>query len=110
MTREEVLEMLLEVLDAPTECRIIVQTPIPTASDYGKKMKIELGDFDYDDPISTIYFMIDRSEDMGETACDKWQITSNNNDWLESSSSVKVADFIMHIVTSCNAKVYVEGF
>ena len=108
MTREEVLEMLLEVLDAPTECRIIVQTPIPTASDYEKKM--ELGDFDYDDPTSIIYFMVYRSEDMGETACDKWQITSNNNVWLESSSSVKVADFIMHIVTNCNAKVYVEGF
>lgn len=108
MTREEILEMLLEVLDAPTECRIIVQTPIPTASDY--KKKTELGDFDYDDPTSTIYFMIDRTEDMGETACDKWQITSNNNDWWVSSSSTKVADFIMHIVTSCDAKVYVEGF
>ena len=108
MTREEVLEMLLEVLDAPTECRIIVQTPIPTVSDYEKKT--ELGDFNYDDPACKIYFMIDRSEDMGETACDKWQITSNNNVWLESSSSVKVADFIMYIVTSCDAKVYVEGF
>ena len=108
MTREEILEMLLEVLDAPTECRIIVKTPIPTAFEYEKKT--ELGDFDYDDPTSTIYFMIDRSEDMGETACDKWQITSNNNVWLESSSSVKVADFIMNIVTGCNAKVYIDGF
>lgn len=108
MTREEILEMLLGVLDAPTECRIIVQTPIPTVSEYEKKT--ELGDFNYDAPTCKIYFMIDRSEDMGETACDKWQITSNNCDWWVSSSSVKVADFIMYIVTSCNAKVYVEGY
>lgn len=108
MTREEVLEMMLEVLDAPTECRIVVETPIPTSS-YCAKIA-NLDDFDYNDPTSTVYFMIDRSEDAGETACDKWQITSSNNDWWASSSSTKVADFIMHIATSCVAKVYVEGY
>lgn len=36
MTREEVLEMLLEVLDAPTECRIVVETRLPRTSNPNK--------------------------------------------------------------------------
>lgn len=108
MTREEVLEMLLEVLDAPTECRIIVETPIPISQSDSKASTLD--DWDSKDPTSNIYFMIDRSEDYGSTASDKWKIASNNNDWWESKSSAKVADFIMHIATSCVARVYVEGF
>lgn len=108
MTREQVLEMLLEVLDAPTKNRIIIQTQIPTSFDYEEVANLD--DFDYDNPTSTVYFMIDRSEDAGETVCDKWQISSNNNDWWVSSSSEKVADFIIHIATSCVARVYVESY
>lgn len=104
MTREEVLEMLLEVLDAPTECRIVVETRLPRTSDPNKA--VDLDDFDDDD---TLTYLIDKSNGDDEVFR-KWKITSYDGGWWESSSSVKVADFIMHIATSCNAKVYVEGF
>lgn len=108
MTREEVLEMLLEVLDAPTEYRIIIQTQIPTSFDYEEVANLD--DFDYDGPTSMVYFMIDRSTDMSETDCDEWVISTNNNDCWKTSSSEKVADFIMRIATSCVARVYVDGY
>lgn len=104
MTREEVLEMLLEVLDAPTECRIVVETRLPRTSNPNKA--VDLDDFDDDD---TLTYLIDKSNGDDEVFY-KWKITSYDGGWWESSSSVKVADFIMHIVTSCNANVYVEGF
>lgn len=104
MTREEVLEMLLEVLDAPTECRIVIDTKLPRTSNSGKA--VDLDDFDEDD---TLTYLVDKS-DGDSKVFDKWKITSYDSGWWESSSSVKVANFIMHIATSCVARVYVEGF
>lgn len=104
MTREEVLEMLLEVLDAPTECRIVIDTKLPRTSNPEKA--VDLDDFDEDD---TLTYLVDKSDGENKVF-DKWKITSYDGGWWESSSSVKVANFIMHIATSCNAKVYVDGF
>lgn len=105
MTREEVLEMLLEVLDAPTECRIVIDTKLPRTSDSNKA--VTLDNFDEDD---TLTYLVDKSDGMGEEVFDKWKITSYDGGWWESSSSIKVADFIMRVATSCVARVYVEGF
>lgn len=104
MTREEVLEMLLEVLDAPKDVRIVIDTKLPRTSDPNKV--VDLDDFDEDD---TLTYLVDKSDGESEVF-DKWKITSYDGGWWESSSSVKVANFIMHIATSCNANVYVDGY
>lgn len=104
MTREEVLEMLLEVLDAPTECRIVIDTKLPRTSNPEKA--VDLDDFDEDD---TLTYLVDKS-DGDNKVFDKWKITSYCDGWWEPSSSAKVADFIMHIATSCVARVYVESY
>lgn len=67
---------------------------------------VDLDDFDEDD---TLTYLVDKS-DGDNKVFGKWKITSYDGGWWESSSSVKVADFIMHIATSCVAKVYVEGY
>lgn len=103
MTREQVLEMLLEVLDAPTECRIVIDTKLPRTSNPEKA--VDLDDFDEDD---TLTYLVDKSD--SEEVFAKWKITSYDSGWWESSSSIKVADFIMRVATSCVARVYVEGF
>lgn len=104
MNREEVLEMLLEVLDAPMENRIVIGTRLPRTSNPNKA--VDLDDFDDDD---TLTYLVDKSNGDGEVFR-KWKITSYDGGWWESSSSAKVADFIMHIATSCVARVDVEGF
>lgn len=96
--------MLLEVLDAPTENRIVIDTQLPRTSDPNKA--VDLDDFDDDD---TLTYLIDKSNGDNQVF-DKWTITSYDGGWWESKSSAKVADFIMHIATNCVARVYVEGF
>lgn len=107
MTREEVLEMLLEVLDAPTECRVVIDTKLP-ATIYLEKV-VNLDDMDeYDN--GTISYLIDKGDDSGEVF-KEWVISEQNGaGWWKSSSAATVADFIMNIATSCNAEVYVDGF
>lgn len=69
-------ECMLEVLDNPKEKRIIVETNIPSLGHIGE----------------TIYYMIDKSTDCGDTVIKglEWQVTNNEGAGTEAPDNRSV--------------------
>lgn len=88
-------EMILEVLDAPKKLRIIIDTQLPSLCDISE----------------TLYYMIDRSDDCGETVIDKWHISSSAGGMVEIPTHGQLLDFVEQITRHCpDAKIWVEDY
>lgn len=101
-------KMMLEVLDAPQRVRIIIDTKLPALNNVQDTIE-ELG---YGEKISdTIYYMIDRSPDQGETVSDMWHVSNSCGGGFEIPSNNLLLDFIEQITDHCkDAKIWVESF
>lgn len=100
-------KMILEVLDTPKELRLIIDTEIPTlcvkGTDSTPVEGIEVSD--------TLYYMIDRSPDMGETISDVWRVSASEGGWYEIPTHQKLIDFINQILAKCPfANIWVESY
>lgn len=87
--------MMLQVLDDPTGVRIIVKTRYP----------------DFSDPNGTqdAYFMIDRSDDVGDTEADHWKVSDSIGQTKNFNSNAELIEFIESI-ESLITKAWVESF
>lgn len=102
-------KMMLEVLDAPTSVRIIIDTRLPSLigniSDTIES--ISNGEEIWD----TLYYMIDRSPDCGMTKSDMWHVSNSCGGGLEIPSNALLLDFIERITDHCkDPKIWVESF
>lgn len=109
MTRKELALMVLEVLDKPHTLRIIVDTQLPTLAG---DSEYNLDEIRYGEDFSdTLYYMIDRSDDMGETVSDKWHITNSCGGAIVVPTHALLLDFIERITSHCpDATIWVETY
>lgn len=99
---------MLEVLDAPTKLRIIVDTKIPALTDIAMTIENLTDGNDIED---TMYFMIDRTNDVGITESKEWYVSSSCSECFTIPTNAMVLDFIDNVVRKCNdAKVWVETY
>lgn len=102
-------KMLLEVLDAPTSVRIIIDTNLPALCGNLSYTIEELGDgVEISD---SMYYMIDRSPDQGKTVSDMWHVSNSCGGGLEIPSNALLLDFIERITDHCKAaKIWIESY
>lgn len=102
-------EMMLEVLDAPKSVRIIIDTNLPALSNNISDTIEELGN---GEKISdTLYYMIDRSPDQGETVSDVWYVSNSCGGGIEIPSHAILIGFIKRITDHCkDAKIWIESY
>ena len=102
-------KMMLEVLDAPKSVRIIIDTNLPALSGNISDTIEELGNGE--EISDTIYYMIDRSPDQGETVSDMWHISTSCGGGFEIPSHAFLIGFINQITCHCkDAKIWVESY
>lgn len=88
-------QLLLEVLDAPTEKRIVIETDLPVFDDVG----------------SNLYYMIDRSPDQGDAASDKWHVSTNFGSLRTFDTHKEVLSLAKKIMAAANeADIRIESF
>ena len=87
MNTTELKSAMLEVLDDPTECRIIVETKIPSLSNN----------------LDPLYFMIDRRDDQ-------WFISNSAGEGYEAENNICLIAFFASIPGEAIARVYVDSF
>ena len=105
----EIEKMLLEVLDAPKSVRIIIDTNLPALCGNLSGTIEELGNGE--EISDTIYYMIDRSPDQGETVSDMWHVSTSCGGGFEIPSHKLLIDFIAQITDHCkDPKIWVESF
>lgn len=102
-------KMMLEVLDAPKSVRIIIDTNLPALcgnlSDTIEELDngVEMSD--------TMYYMIDRSPDQGETVSDMWHISTSCGGGFEIPTNAMLLSFVKLITDHCkDPKIWVESF
>lgn len=102
-------KMMLEVLDAPKSVRIIIDTNLPALCGNISDTIEEIGN---GEKISdTMYYMIDRSPDQGETVSDVWHVSTSCGGGIEIPTNVLLIDFINQITCCCkDAKIWVESY
>lgn len=102
-------KMMLEVLDAPESKRIIIDTELPALSGNTSDAIEELG---WGEKISdTLYYMIDRSPDQGETVSDIWHVSNSCGGGIDIPTHALLMDFINQITDRCkDAKIWVESY
>lgn len=102
-------KMMLEVLDAPESVRIIIDTKLPALSGDISDTIDELADGE--EITDTIYYMIDRSPDQGETVSDMWYVSTSCGGGFAFPSNKLLLDFIGRITSRCkDAKIWVEPY
>lgn len=108
-TKEDLSTAILQVLDAPTELRIIIVTHLPALC---SNITDTIEELAYGEKISdTLYYMIDRSPDNGETASDMWVVSNSCGGAIEIPSHTLLLDFVEQITSHCpDAKIWVEGY
>lgn len=88
-------QLLLEVLDAPTEKRIVIETDLPV----------------FDDVDNNLYYMIDRSPDQGDTTSDKWHVSTNVDSLRTFDTHKEVLSLAKKIMAAANeADIRIESF
>ena len=94
---ENIEAMLLEVIEKPTELRVILQTEIPCL--YGDSCN------------EHVYYMFDRTDDCGETACDEWIINSSDGGGCRIKSHMEVRELIYKIIAGLkDYKIYIDSY
>lgn len=87
---------MLQVLDDPKQLRIIVYTNIPTLESIGEE---------------NLYYMIDRSEDCGETVADHWHVTNSDGTGCKFGTNEEVFNFMQSLAaTGVTLKVHTETY
>lgn len=101
-------KMMLEVLDAPNSVRIIIDTNLPALNNPQETIE-NLSD---EEEISdTLYYMIDRSPDQGETVSDVWHVSASCGGGFEIPSNKYLLDFIERITKYCKLpEIWVESY
>lgn len=93
---EQMYKAMLEVLDDPKRLRVIVNTNIPNLKSIG---------------VENLYYMIDRSEDLGETAADHWYVTNSDLAGREFGTSEEVIKFMQSLAaTGVTLNIYAETY
>lgn len=88
-------QLLLTVLDAPTEKRIVIETDLPV----------------FDDTDDNLCYMIDRSPDQGDTVSDKWHVSTNVGSLRTFDSHKGVLSLVNKIISATNeAEIRIESF
>lgn len=101
-------KMMLEVLDAPKSVRIIIDTKLPALNNPQETIE-NLGNGE--EISDTLYYMIDRSPDQGETESDVWFVSNSCGCGFEIPSHALLLDFIKRITDHCkDAKIWVESY
>lgn len=102
-------KMMLEVLDAPESVRITIDTELPALSGNISDTIEKLGN---DEKISnTLYYMIGRSPDQGETVSDVWHVSNSCGCGIEIPTNVLLIEFINQITCRCkDAKIWIESY
>lgn len=101
--------MMLEVLDAPQSVRIIIDTNLPALSGNISDTIEELGNGE--EISDTLYYMIDRSLDQGETVSDMWHVSNSCGGGFEIPTHQLLIDFIKQITCHCkDAMIWVESY
>ena len=75
---EQLYRAMLEVLDDPKQLRVIVYTNIPTLESIGEE---------------NLYYMIDHSEDCGETVADHWHVINSDGAGCKFGTNEEVINF-----------------
>lgn len=102
-------KMMLEVLDAPKSVRIIIDTNLPALcgnlSDTIEELDngVEMSD--------TMYYMIARSPDQGETVSDMWHVSTSCGGGFEIPTNAMLLSIVKLITDHCKyPKIWVESF
>lgn len=94
MNTTELKSAMLEVLDRPTDIRIIVETKIPILDKFG----------------GPLYFMIDHGDCLPEKVYENWQVTNSAGECREFSTNSELLKFFEAIHGEAISRVYVESF
>lgn len=100
--------MMLDVLDAPNSLRVIIDTKLPTIDSTPEAIESLSYGEEFPD---TLYYMIDRSPDQGETASEMWKVSASSGGWFEIPAHALLLKFVKRITNECpNAKIWVESY
>lgn len=101
-------QMVLDVLDDPTGLRIIVDTKLPALLDGS----IDVHKMIMDDVVEeSLYYMIDRTSDCGQTVSDEWHITNSVGGGLVIPTNGWLVIFIENLLHRCkDAVVHTESY
>lgn len=87
---------MLQVLDDPKQLRIIVYTNIPTLESIGEE---------------NLYYMIDHSEDCGETVADHWYVTNSDVTGCKFGTNEEVINFFEALAkTGIELNIHTETY
>lgn len=94
MNTTELKRAMLEVLDEPTECRIIIETNIPSLNNFPEK----------------IYYMIDRGYCDPEEVYNHWKVTNSAGEGTIVKDNISLIAFFASIPEEAISRVYVDSF
>lgn len=108
MEIDAIYKMMLYVLDKPTEYRIVICTDAPViegaCSDTLEALKNR-------ETLDGLYYMIDRTSDIGETVANDWHVTTNCGGSAIIPTNGLLIRFIKQVLKACpNAKMMTDCY